>query len=370
MYEIESGEIVPLASASVRQSRKNIMQGSILDMRGVAETLERAYIQVTQKEEPTPDDLIVSFSSSGFICDSVTTQYLREDTESVMTMQEIDTMIKKIESESFARARKKCRQQFGIAHDDIRLVSSTITSIIVDEKSIANPIGFAGKHICLTVLNVFVPASEFNIIRSVVSSLNKQVISLIPVPLIFPKIIETSEYASESACIIDIGHTHITILLTEKNRVLSFETFPFGTEMLVDLVAQKYPDISLIQIENILCGDTRDISIEPEVQVFLSYVLDVIAGFFQEKNVVLSQKNLFCHGGFFENTTFFSQFSRAFEEANGKTIRKKRLSDIIKTWENPDKVITYGLALMAHELLLVKKDPLIRILRYVLYNYE
>jgi hypothetical protein len=32
--------------------------------------------------------------------------------------------------------------------------------------------------------------------------------------------------------------------------------------------------------------------------------------------------------------------------------------------------VTYGLALLAEELLVVKKDPIVRILRYVLYAYE
>jgi hypothetical protein len=35
-----------------------------------------------------------------------------------------------------------------------------------------------------------------------------------------------------------------------------------------------------------------------------------------------------------------------------------------------DAVVPYGLALMASDLLVVKKDPLVRILRYVIYNYE
>lgn len=31
---------------------------------------------------------------------------------------------------------------------------------------------------------------------------------------------------------------------------------------------------------------------------------------------------------------------------------------------------THALGLLARELLLIKKDPVIRILRYVLYNYD
>lgn len=192
-------------------------------------------------------------------------------------MQEVDQMIKKIEAESFIRAREKCKQQFGIAHDDIRLVSSTVVNIIIDEKTVTNPIGFPGKNIRLSIVNIFAPASEFNIIRSIVSSLGKQPISLIPTPLIFPKLIETSQYSEDSACILDIGHSHTTVLLTENNKIISFETFPIGTEMLVDLVTESHPDFSLIQIENLLCEGNHDISIEKEVNQFLEYLLDVIS---------------------------------------------------------------------------------------------
>lgn len=171
----------------------------------------------------------------------------------MMTMQEIDEMIKKIEAESFVRARKRCRNQFGIAHDDIRLVSSTVVNIVIDEKVVTNPIGFPGKHIRLTILNIFAPASEFNIIRSIVSRIGKRTISLVPTPLIFPKLLETSQYSHESSCILDIGYSHTTILLLDDNKILNFESFPVGTEMLQNIISESNPDLSLIQIENLLC---------------------------------------------------------------------------------------------------------------------
>lgn len=37
---------------------------------------------------------------------------------------------------------------------------------------------------------------------------------------------------------------------------------------------------------------------------------------------------------------------------------------------DPEYMMCYALAILAQELLVTKKDPLIRILRYVLYNYE
>ncbi len=339
-------------------------------MRWVTDTIERSCVQASQKYEKIPDDIIVSFSSSSFISDILTVQYVRSDETELIQMQEIDTMIKKIESESFARARKKCKQQFGLAHDDIRLVSSTVINIVIDDKIVTNPVGFSGRYVRLSILNVFSSASEFNIVRSIVSRLGKRTISLVPTPLIFPKLLETSEYSHENGCILDIGYSHTTILLVDDNRIISFETFPVGSEMLSEIIAESHPELSWIQIENLLCGGDVSISIDDEIRQFLEYLMDAVGGFFENQNYWTQKKHIFCYGWFFENKHSFWVFSEFFTHLFWPGIRKHRLIDVIEAPENNDKMLTYGLALIAQELLLVKKDPVVRILRYVLYNYE
>ena len=82
----------------------------------------------------------MSFPSQAFISDLLTTQYSREDQYGVLTMQEIDTMIKRIEKTSYERARVKSQKKFGIISDDLKLISSTIVSIQIDGKSVSSPI--------------------------------------------------------------------------------------------------------------------------------------------------------------------------------------------------------------------------------------
>lgn len=96
----------------------------------------------------------------------------------------------------------------------------------------------------------------------------------------------------------------------------------------------------------------------------------MIWAFLADEGVNIRFTNLFLHGHIFENPTIFKIFGTEFEENCGYNVRKKRLSSLVKTTERHEETITHGLALTASELLLVKKDPLIRILRYVLYNYE
>jgi hypothetical protein len=89
-------------------------------------------IQAAHLQTIIPDDIIMSFPSRSFVSDIITTQYMRSDPESLLTMKEIDLMIKQIEKESYIRARSKNRKQFGTSNDDLRLVSSTIIAIMVD----------------------------------------------------------------------------------------------------------------------------------------------------------------------------------------------------------------------------------------------
>jgi cell division ATPase FtsA len=78
VYTIESLDPVLLGFSSIRQNRKNMMRGAIADMRGVSLSIERSMIQASQKVDIIPKDVILAFSSSQFISDQITTQYIRK----------------------------------------------------------------------------------------------------------------------------------------------------------------------------------------------------------------------------------------------------------------------------------------------------
>lgn len=367
-YIIDAGEVKNIGFWSTRQNKRNMMHGCIADLRWVSLAMERSMIQAIQPLPSPPEDVIVAFSSNTFISDILVTQYVRSDRTTEITMQEVDTMVKKLEKESFGRIRSRSREQFGILHDDIRLVSSTITSISIDGKNVTNPVGFSGSHIRLSVLNVFAPASEFNVIRSIVAHLDKRIISLIPTPLVFPKIIENTDYIDEAAYILDIGAMHTNFLSIQKNQIQILETFPFGANMLIDLIEDAHPGYTLLQIESLL-SDTKKIhTIQSEIEAFFEYVYDTMMA-----SVTIAKKDMhpsyiFCHGWVFENIKIFDLFSHIFHEKYKQKIHIHRLSDIVDI--PPEQVVNHGLSLLADELLVVKKDPLVRILRYVLYSYE
>lgn len=115
--------------------------------------------------------------------------------------------------------------------------------------------------------------------RSIVGSLQKRIISLIPFPLLLSKSIESSDYATGANAYLDIGYTHTTVLFEKDGEILHFETFSFGTKMLLDLFVSVFPESPYMEIESILSSnviptDKKDIY-EAIYTQFEEYVFDV-----------------------------------------------------------------------------------------------
>ncbi len=374
VYEIEGGAIVQKGKSSVRQNRKNFLDGTITNLQWVAQSIEQAILQASHGLDEVPNDVILAFSPEICIFDSITTQYIRADRSSTLTMQEIDSMIQKIEQSSLERAKEKSKTQYGVIHDDIRLVASTLTAIYIDGKRVTNPIGFTGTQIRIQVLNVFVPSSEFNILRSIVANLGKNMISLVPMPLIFPKVTENTEYASDNNIYIDVGYMHTTVVFEAKNEILSFETFPFGTKNLIDMFSFHYPEASLLEIEHMLfqkqVEDPKILLLREQViKDFSAYIIDGILWLLEQGREWFLVKNFFYSGAVFHNDAFSSLFSKVFRDSYDYHFRFLPL-DAGNEVTSGDYAICFGLSMLAHELLVLKKDPVIRILRYVLYHYD
>jgi len=162
---------------------------------------------------------------------------------------------------------------------------------------------------------------------------------------------------------------HTTILLQSNNEILSFETFSIGTEELMKILLEKYENYSPIQIENMLYGEYNP-EIEWVLRGYLWYFVDILLGYISLNESNGDFRKVFCHGWIFQNPKIHQLFRTLINDQSGDSMQVHRIIDILPEWIPPEWAIVHGLSYMANELLHVKKDPLIRILRYVLYNYE
>ena len=375
LYSIKNGKLILEGVSSVRQHMKNMQGWNIMDMQWVSDVIDTAIREASRNLSEIPQDIIVAFSPATCIHDNIVSQYMRSDPDAPLTMEELDMMIEKIEKSSLERAKEKAKTEHGVIHDDIRLISSTLTHIMIDGKNVIHPIGITGKYVRINILNIFTLASEYNILRSIIASLKKKTISLVPTPLIFSKILEKWDVSHEDNLYIDIGYTHMTVVFEKNHEITSFDTFAIGSHMLMDMYLSELPDMTYTEIESLMMrsrvapedGNIR----EPIAAEYLHYVIDTLLSLIIKENESLKMKNIYISGGIFSSPWIEKLFFSILSESLGYTVRHTHLADLpIQEKISSEYIINHGLALLWYDLLLTKKDPIIRILRYTLYHYE
>lgn len=375
LYVIREWKIELEWTASVRQHRKNMLDGHIMDMHGVAQAIDKAICDACAHCETIPENIIIAFSPVICIHDVMVSQYIRSDEELPITMDELDTMIEKIEKTSLVRAKEKAKSEYAIVHDDIRLISSTLTSISIDGKQVTNPIGFDGKNVRINILNIYALASEYNLLRSIVSSLKKKTISLVPMPLVFSKIIEKWEHVYDDNIYIDIWYTHVTIVFEKKHEITYFDAFCTGAKMFLDMLSDAYPKSSYTELESLLTRlhpkEEDKIKREALLREYFTYVIDTLVSVISRTNESIKMKNIFVSGGIFSSPWIESLFFDILSHTIGYDGTHLHLAETSTIEKIPrEYLITSWLSHLGQELLYTKKDPIIRILRYTLYHYE
>lgn len=240
---VEGGELKIIGSAITRQSRKNIMDGEIADLYGVSDAIKKTIAKASENLEEIPNDMVISLSSTLTFSDIIHMNYVRENPGSPIGMEEIDQIVKKIEHTSLDRVKGKIRERTGIIESEMKLVTTSIISIMVDGKKIGNPVGFPGKNIKLGIINVFLPLSYVTMIQNIGRGLGKNIISLIPSIITLPKLIENKDENFDFNAFIDFGYTKTTISIENRGEILGGNVLNFGFSTLEETFKAREPKL-------------------------------------------------------------------------------------------------------------------------------
>lgn len=224
---IEGGELKICGKASTRQSKKNVISGEIADLSAVSDTVRRTILKAAEGLDSLPEEVVLSVGSSSLVYDSIGTNYVRSNPDEPISMEEIDKMIASTEGKSLERIRDKAEERFGLGPNELRLVTTSLTSISLDGKKVSNPVGFTAKNVKLTLVNFFVPYSTFQSLSLIVRDLSMRLVSVIPIPVALPKLVEETSEAFDSNAFVDVGYSRTTVTLCDRGELLGAAVLDF-----------------------------------------------------------------------------------------------------------------------------------------------
>ncbi|MCT4617253.1 MAG: hypothetical protein N4A38_03525 [Candidatus Gracilibacteria bacterium] len=244
--EQDEKSIKLLAISEKRQEQKDFLHGEITDIEGVCETIDSALSKASKLAPVTIGEAILNVPSSSVIGEINKINYQRKQPDTNIDLEELDTIIGKIEHFSIKKAQKKIYETSGYKNLDIKLITSSITQISIDNDLVKNPIGFSGKNVTISVLNIFTPISKYNIIKSIGKYLSKKIDYIIPKEFALGKIIEKSSFNSENVSILDIGYSKTRIIIQKGGNIIGFKIIDIG---ILDLIKQIKKDTKENEIE-------------------------------------------------------------------------------------------------------------------------
>lgn len=371
--KIEWNDLKIVSEANLRQSKKDMINWEITDISAISKSVKKTILKACQNLDKIPKDVIVLFNSQDLVYDFTSVNYVKKASNKPITMKEIDEMIEDTELRSLNKIKAKSETRLGLTETEMKLITTSLVGVYIDGKRVSNPIWFTGKNIKFNIINVFCPVSSFSVFRNIIRDLDLNLISIVPLPISLPKLIEDTPYNFDSNIFIDIWYSRITIILQNNSEIIWFNILNFGYNILEEELKQKL-DKSYLDIENILT------SIEDNYEKYKESIDEIYSFIFESISVAIKDiekaffvKNVFLSWGPI-NKIFKNKLKSFFEENN--IWQDINVVDEYFSWENTknyNKNINLPVLSIAKawkELVSIKKDPLVKILKYVIYKYE
>ncbi|MDQ1343915.1 MAG: cell division protein FtsA [Patescibacteria group bacterium] len=363
---VEGGSLRVYGRASTRQSKKNVIAGEIADLAAVSDTVRRTILKAAEGLESLPEEVVLSINSSALLYDSIGTNYIRNDAEDSITMEEIDRMIASTEGKSLDRVRSKAEERFDLGPNELRLVTTSLTSIALDGKKVSNPVGFTAKNVKLTLVNFFVPQSTFQALSLIVRDLSMKLVSVIPVPVALPKLIEERSEAFDANAFVDVGYSRVTVTLSDRSELLGAVVLDFGYSLLEESLRKEDSALSGFDIEDRLSHPEKYALEYQSYAKFHDLVSDGVRIALSEIAKSVRIRNFFFSGG--GNTELLrNTFSEKYDPTGSCNVAS--LPGLSED-SDPSYALCEAVAVCAKEFASLRKDPIARILRYVIYRYE
>lgn len=251
LCEYKNHEITVVSYAEKRQENSDIIWSEIANIEWVSDTIEKTLDRLLKDSKLNPNDIIINIPTSTIISSWKTLNYTRENFDENITIEELDYIIAKAEKEALDEAKIEIQNKTGYSEVDMKLITSSITDINIDGFRVTNPIWFTWKNINLSVLNIFIPASRYNIINTIGSFLWKNILSIIPLEFSLPKILSWSDYAYDDVIFVDVWNTKSSLIIQKNWVIIWFDKINLWINDLIKSIKEKTWETTIEIIKNI-----------------------------------------------------------------------------------------------------------------------
>jgi cell division protein FtsA len=165
-------------------------------------------------------DLVKGFSSA--------VSYPRERPDQRVRESELKNMLQMVERRALREAQHLLEMERSYGQMEARLVQSAITQVRMDGYPVANPVGYQGSNLEVTVFNTFAPLTQVGAVETVARDLDLELAGMVAQPYALARACAGDEAWQDGGIFVDVGGGTTDVSLLRGGGVEGIRMFNLG----------------------------------------------------------------------------------------------------------------------------------------------
>lgn len=245
---------------SGRQSQKlgEMQSGAITDIGGVIANCQTAIDEAEKMAGIYAHQVVLGIAGELVKGATTTVKYTRRDPDLKIDLTELRNIVHKVQWKAFDQVRSTLAYETGYNEIDVKLVNAAVVDVRIDGYKVANPIGFQGKEVSVSIFNAFAPLVHYGALQTISAELGRDLIAITAQPYAVSRCLGFEDGGNHSAIFIDIGGGTTDIAVVRYGAVEGIRMFTLGGRTFTKRLAQSL-NISFQDAEEVKLAYSADL---------------------------------------------------------------------------------------------------------------
>jgi len=211
-----------------KQRVGDMENGVIVDIASVIANCFAAIKEAEDEANVSTKKVIIGISGELIKGDTSTMSYVRRDANAKIDLSELKNIVHKIQWRAFDLIRNQIAYETGYNEIDMKLINAAIVDTRIDGYRVANPIGFQGKEVSLSVYNSFSPVVYFGALQTIAAEIEREILCIASEPYALAKCIGGEDGNQLNAIFIDVGAGMTNVSVVSNGVIAGTKMFTIG----------------------------------------------------------------------------------------------------------------------------------------------
>ncbi|MFO0780427.1 MAG: cell division FtsA domain-containing protein [Candidatus Gracilibacteria bacterium] len=288
-----------------RQRLGDMQSGAVTDIASVINNCQEAIRDAEKMAGANASKLIMGIAGELVKGATTTISYTRREPDTKIDLAELKNIVHKVQWKAFDEVRSQLAFETGYNEIDVKLVNAAIVGVYIDGYKVANPLGFQGKEVTISIFNAFAPLVHYGALQTIAAELDMDLLAITAEPYAVSRCMAYEDGGNFSAIFVDIGGGTSDIAVVRNGTVEGTKMFTLGGRTFTKRLAQAL-NISFEEAEEIKLAYSNERlekqshkivreAMKSDCEVWLSGVALTLSEF--ENVDILPSKILLCGGG-------------------------------------------------------------------------